>query len=67
MYEPEEEPSFLSRYTVPLGVAIGLIVMGVIAFFAIGLAWRRRRRWRRRQRQQRRERHAGGLRDALGR
>jgi hypothetical protein len=38
MYEPEEEPSFLSRYTVPLGVAVGLIVMGAIAFFAIGLA-----------------------------
>jgi len=37
MYEPEEEPSFLSRYTVPLGVAVGLIVMGVIAFIALGL------------------------------
>jgi hypothetical protein len=32
MYEPEEEPSFLSRYAVPIGVAAGLIVMVVIAF-----------------------------------
>ena len=37
MYEPEEEPSFLSRYTVPLGVVAGLIVMAVAAFFVLGL------------------------------
>jgi hypothetical protein len=37
MYEPEEEPSFLSRYMVPIGVAAGLLVLAVIAFVALGL------------------------------
>jgi hypothetical protein len=37
MYEPEEQPSFLSRYGLPIGVGAGLVILAIIVVFLFAM------------------------------